>query len=65
MVHVAMHGNVICYERAIRSEGQTVIAIDVPAACAQESCEEPVVAVAAVGWPLGLCTAHADEPDMA
>lgn len=65
LVTVALHGEVITYDTAVRGQRQTVTAVDLPAACSRAHCDEPVNAVAAVGRPLGLCALHAASPELA
>lgn len=65
VVTVALHGEVVAYDTAVRGQRQTIAAIQVPPACARAGCDEPVDAVAAVGHPLGLCAGHAASPDVA
>lgn len=65
LLTVALHGEVITYDTAARGQCQTVTAVDLPAACSRAHCDEPVDAVAAVGWPLGLCALHASSPEVA
>lgn len=65
VVSVALHGDVIAYDAAVRGQRQTITAIRMPPACARAGCDEAVDAVAAVGRPLGLCTRHATSPDVA
>lgn len=65
VVTVALHGEVMTYDAAVRGQRQTVIAIDLPATCSRQHCDGPVDAVAAVGYPLGLCALHAASPELA
>lgn len=62
---VALHGEVISYDHALRGQRQTVTAIDVPARCTQEWCGAPLAAVAALGHPVALCALHASSPELA
>lgn len=65
VVTVALHGEVVTYDAAMRGQRQTVTAIDLPATCARQRCDAPVEVVAAVGYPLGLCGRHGASRELA
>lgn len=64
VVTVALHGEVMVYNPALRAQRQTVTGIDLPATCGAADCHGSVDAVAAVGYPLGLCAPHASSPEL-